>query len=54
MDAIEAISQRRAIKHFDPNHRLSEDEIQLLLKIAAESPSFLQYPALADCECDGS
>ena len=39
MDAIEAISQRRAIKHFDPNHRLSEDEIQLLLKIAAESPS---------------
>ena len=39
MDAIEAISQRRAIKHFDPSHRLSEDEIQLLLKIAAESPS---------------
>lgn len=39
MDAIEAIRQRRAVKHFDPNHRLAADEIKLLLDVAAQSPS---------------
>lgn len=39
MDAIEAIRQRRAVKHFDPNHRLTTDEIKLLLDVAAQSPS---------------
>ena len=39
MDAIEAIRQRRAVKHFDPNHRLAADEIKLLLDVAAQAPS---------------
>lgn len=39
MDAIEAIRQRRAVKHYDPNHRLTADEIKLLLDIAAQAPS---------------
>lgn len=39
MDAIEAIRQRRAVKHFDPNHRLSSAEIELLLEVAAQAPS---------------
>ena len=39
MNAIEAIRQRRAIKHFDPNHRLTADEIKLLLDVAAQAPS---------------
>jgi nitroreductase len=39
MDAIEAIRQRRAVKHFDPNHRFTEDEIKLLLDVATQSPS---------------
>lgn len=39
MDAIEAIRQRRAIKHFDPNHRFTADEIKLLLDVATQSPS---------------
>ena len=39
MDAIEAIRQRRAVKHFDPNHRFTADEIKLLLDVAAQSPS---------------
>ena len=39
MDAIEAIRQRRAVKHFDPNHRLAADEIKLLLDVASQAPS---------------
>lgn len=39
MNAIEAIRQRRAVKHFDPNHQLTEDEIKLLLDVAAQAPS---------------
>jgi len=39
MDAIEAIRQRRAVKHFDPNHRLTADEIKLLVDVAAQAPS---------------
>jgi nitroreductase len=39
MDAIEAIRQRRAVKHYDPNHRLTADEIKLLLDVAAQAPS---------------
>lgn len=39
MDAIEAIRQRRAVKHFDPNHRFTADEIKRLLDVAAQSPS---------------
>ena len=39
MDAIEAIRQRRAVKHFDPSHRLTVDEIKLLLDVAAQAPS---------------
>ena len=39
MDAIEAIRQRRAVKHFDPNHRFTADELKLLLDVASQSPS---------------
>ena len=39
MDAIQAIRERRAVKHFDPNHRLTADEIKLLLDVAAQAPS---------------
>ncbi len=39
MDAIEAIRQRRAVKHFDPNHRFSTDELKLLLDVAVQTPS---------------
>lgn len=39
MNAIEAIRQRRAVKHFDPTHRFTADELALLLDVAAQSPS---------------
>jgi nitroreductase len=39
MDAIEAIRQRRAVKHFDPDHRFTDEELKLLLDVAIQTPS---------------
>jgi nitroreductase len=39
MDAMDAIRQRRAVKQFDPSHRLSPDELKLLLDLAVQAPS---------------
>jgi nitroreductase len=39
MDTFEAIETRRAVKHFDPQHRLSEGERERLLSLALLSPT---------------
>ena len=39
MDVITAIKSRRAIKHFDPDHRPSEHDIDTLLSLARLSPT---------------
>ena len=39
MDTFDAIYQRRAIKHFDPEHQLSEDEITKLLEATIQAPT---------------
>lgn len=39
MDVFEAVRTRRAIKAFDPNHRLSEAEVRTLLETAILSPT---------------
>ncbi len=39
MDTFEAIAARRAVKHYDPTHRLSEDEIAQLMQAAVLSPT---------------
>ena len=39
MDVIDAVYARRAIKHFDPQHRMSTDDEQLLLSAALCSPT---------------
>ncbi len=39
MDTIEAINQRRAVKHYDPDHRLTEDELSRLMEAAIQSPT---------------
>lgn len=39
MDTIEAINQRRAVKHYDPDHRLTEDETNKLMVAAVQSPT---------------
>lgn len=39
MDTFTAIEQRRALKHYDPDHRMTDDEITRLLSLAMLSPT---------------
>ncbi|MCX6849755.1 MAG: nitroreductase family protein [Verrucomicrobia bacterium] len=39
MHTLEAINSRRAIKHYDPAHRMTEAEIHQLLEAAMQSPT---------------
>ena len=39
MDTLETIRARRAVKHYDPEHRMSEDEISELMDLALQSPT---------------
>ncbi len=39
MKVIEAISTRRSVKHFDPSHRMSQEEITRLLSTVILSPT---------------
>ena len=39
MDTFDAIYQRRSIKHFDPEHRLTPDEETKLLEAAIQAPT---------------
>lgn len=39
MDTFKAIESRRAVKHFDPDHRMTEQEIEKLMSLALLSPT---------------
>ena len=39
MDTFEAIEARRAVKHYDPEHRMSDQEIDRLLSAARLTPT---------------
>ncbi len=39
MDTFDAINGRRSVKHYDPEHRLTEDEITKLMQAAILSPT---------------
>ena len=39
MDALQAIRERRSVKHYDPAHRMTEDEIRTLLGHAMLAPT---------------
>jgi len=39
MNTIDSIYQRRAIKHFDPEHRLSPEEERKLLEATIQAPT---------------
>ena len=39
METIDAIYARRAVKHYDPDHQLNEEEIKKLMEAAIQSPT---------------
>jgi len=39
MNVIKAIETRRAVKHYDPNHRMTEAEIEKLMSLALLAPT---------------
>ena len=39
MDTFDAIYQRRAVKHFDPDHKLSAEEVTKLLEATVQAPT---------------
>jgi len=39
MDTFDAITQRRSVKSFDKNHKMTQDEINKLLELAILSPT---------------
>jgi nitroreductase len=39
MDTFAAIEQRRSVKHYDPTHRMSDEEVRRLVGLAALSPT---------------
>jgi nitroreductase len=39
MDTFDAIKQRRSVKHYDPNHKFSDEEIEQLMSLAVLSPT---------------
>lgn len=39
MDVMTAIYERRSVKEYDPEHRLSDEEVETLLKAAIQSPT---------------
>lgn len=39
MDVFEAIEARRAVKQFDPNHRMTEEEVTRLMSAAQMAPT---------------
>lgn len=39
MDVLDAIKQRRSVKHYDASHRMAPDEVKALLEAAILSPT---------------
>jgi nitroreductase len=39
MDTFDAIKERRSVKNYDPNHKLTDDEVTKLLSLAVLSPT---------------
>lgn len=39
MDTFDAIEQRRSVKHFEPNHKLTDNELKKILSLAVLSPT---------------
>lgn len=39
METIQAIEKRRSVKHYDPNHQMTEQEVEKLISLAMLTPT---------------
>lgn len=39
MDTLDAVYQRRAVKHYDPDHEMTDAEVRKLMEAAIQSPT---------------
>lgn len=39
MDTFEAIHSRRSVKHYDAEHRMSDDEVRKLIEAGMQAPT---------------
>lgn len=39
MNTLEAIRSRRSVKHYDPNHKMSDEEVKQIFELARLSPT---------------
>ena len=39
MNTFEAIKSRRSLKHYDPNHKFTREEVEKIIDLAMHSPS---------------
>ena len=39
MDTFDAVRERRSVKHYDPNHKLFDEDIEKLMSLAVLSPT---------------
>ncbi len=39
MNTFDAVRERRSVKHYDPNHKLSDEDIEKLMSLAILSPT---------------
>jgi nitroreductase len=44
METFDAIYQRRAVKHYDPSHELTDEEINRLMEAAIQAPTSFNLP----------
>lgn len=51
MDTFDAIYQRRAVKRFDPEHRIRPEDERRLLEAAVQSPTSFNIQHWASSSC---
>jgi len=44
MDTFDAVRERRSVKHYDPNHKLSDEDIEKLMSLAYLRTNSIEVP----------
>jgi nitroreductase len=53
METEEAIKTRRSVKHYDPAHQMTDDEINKLMSLAILPPRLFDLQVSSGCGCSG-